>query len=207
LLWSTGELRSVALLVLALQARGARATGLSVHETGLILPEGEREATHLQFDREGLAQALAQHPVAVVPGFLACRPSGAIVSLGRGGSDLTAVLLAARLGAQRCELIKDVPGYFDRDPNRHADARHVPALRFEEALAMAEAGCDLVQRQAIEAALHFGLPLVVRSLDDRGPCSWVGHAPVAPGRGERAEVLCHFPSRGETIPPQKETTP
>ncbi len=173
LLWSTGELRSVALFTLHLQALGIRATALNVHETGLVLPDGETNAQRAELDTLRLRAALAQHPAAVVPGFLARRPTDAIVSFGRGGSDLTAVLLAARLPARRCELIKDVPGYFTTDPNRDAEARHLLALTFAQALALAEEGCDLVQRQAIEVAARRGMPLVVRSLDESAPMTWI----------------------------------
>ena len=69
------------------------------------------------------------------------------------------------LGAARCELLKDVPGYFSADPHRDPDARHLPAIDFCEALAMADAGCDLVQRRALEAARASGVPLVIRALE------------------------------------------
>jgi aspartate kinase len=115
--------------------------------------------------------ALAQHAVAVVPGFFATDAANQIISLGRGGSDLTAVLLAEGLEASRCELLKDVPGYFSSDPHRDPSARHLPTLTFDEALALADSGCDLVQRKAIEAAARCGLPLVVRSLEEWAPLS------------------------------------
>jgi aspartate kinase len=120
-----------------------------------------------------LRSALTQHPVAVVPGFFATNSASAVVSLGRGGSDLTAVLLARGLEASRCELLKDVPGYFTSDPHRDPAARHVPQLSFDRALAFADSGCDLVQRQAIQAAAESNLPLVIRSLDEMAPVSRV----------------------------------
>ena len=101
------------------------------------------------------------------------------MSLGRGGSDLTAVLLAAGLGATRCELIKDVPGYFTSDPHRDSNALPIPFLTFEHALELAEEGCDLVQRKAIEAAARYDLPLVVRSLDEKKHVSRI--ASTVPG--------------------------
>ena len=163
LLWSTGEIRSVALLTLHLEALGVRAAALNVAETGLRLEEapGRRVAV----DTVRVRAALAEYTIAVVPGFLGTNSAGAVVTLGRGGSDLTAVLLAAGLGAVRCELVKDVPGYFSADPNRDATARQLPLLTFAEALELADRGCDLVQRKAIEAAADIGLPLVVRSLN------------------------------------------
>jgi aspartate kinase len=175
LLWATGELRSVALLGLRLQALGVSAAALNVHEAGLQVSgksdgsarERERVSLHARWIRG----ALTAHPVAVVPGFFATDAAGAIVSLGRGGSDLTAVLLAEGLEACRCELLKDVTGYFSSDPHRDPAARHLPSLTFDEALALADNGCDLVQRNAIEAAARCGLPLVVRSLEESAPLS------------------------------------
>ena len=127
LLWSTGELRSVSLLALHLQALGIAAAALNVHEAGLRLPLSEHDAgTVLLNDPVRLRHALKHHSVAIVPGFLAINLQGSVVSLGRGGSDLTAVLLAEGLGASRCELIKDVAGYFSCDPHRDPAARHLP---------------------------------------------------------------------------------
>jgi aspartate kinase len=175
ILWSTGELRSVALLALHLQALGVSVSALNVHEAGLGLPDNARTpgsaARQVRLNPRRLRSVLGQRPVAIVPGFFASDAAGALVSLGRGGSDLTAVLLAQGLDACRCELLKDVPGYFTSDPNRDPAARHLPQLTFEHALALADDGCELVQRQAIEAAALCHLPLVVRSLDEAAPLS------------------------------------
>jgi aspartate kinase len=175
LLWSTGELRSVALLALHLQTLGIHAAALNIHEAGLIIPEngGSTSLASVKLDAKRLRSALATHPVVVVPGFFASNSARSVVSLGRGGSDLTAVLLARGLEACRCELIKDVPGYFTSDPHRDLYARPVSSLTFEQALEIADGGCDLVQRKAIETAAQFGLPLVVRSLDERAPITCI----------------------------------
>jgi aspartate kinase len=165
LLWSTGELRSAALLALHLQSRGVRATALNVHQTGLTEPDVHAGPGRMAIRSLRLSSALARHDVVVAPGFLARGDADAVVSLGRGGSDLTAVLLAAGLGARQCELVKDVPGYFSTDPNVDASAAHLPVVDFAQALAMADAGCDLVQRQALELARDRRLPLVVRAMD------------------------------------------
>jgi aspartate kinase len=173
LLWSTGELRSVALLSLHLQALGVAAVGLNVQETGLRLDGSGKSPLHAQFETDALHDALAEHAVVVVPGFLATMARGAIVSLGRGGSDLTAVLIARGLRAARCELVKDVPGYFTADPHVDRSAQHLPTLSYQKALAMADDGCKLVQRQAIEAAQVGNLPLVIHSLDEKSTSSFV----------------------------------
>lgn len=160
LLWSTGETRSAALLALSLQALGVRATVANVHQAGLssTIP-GDIQVNPLR-----LHALLADHDVVVVPGFFARSGGDALRSLGRGGSDLSAVLLAAGLGADGCELLKDVPGFFTQDPKRSPDARPIPTLSFTRALAMADDGCELVQRQALEAARAHAVPLYVRAI-------------------------------------------
>ena len=111
-----------------------------------------------------LLALLDAYDVVVAPGFLARGPGDRIVSLGRGGSDLTAVLLAAGLGASSCELVKDVPGYFTCDPKRDPLARPVERLTYARAIEMADEGCALVQRNALVAARDRALPLVIRAL-------------------------------------------
>lgn len=164
LLWSTGELRSVALLTLALKNARVDATGLNAHEAGL------RSATTpdaVTLNDIALRAAIARHRVVVVPGFLATRHQR-LVTLGRGGSDLSAVLLAASLRADRCVLIKDVDGYFTDDPATNQDARPIASLTYTAALAMADAGCPLVQRNALAAAERADLQLSVRSFTSTG---------------------------------------
>jgi aspartate kinase len=164
LLWSTGELRSVALVTLSLQALGVDATGVNVHQTGLLNTGCTTATLRPIVQPLRLLERLATHDVVVAPGFLARGDGDAIVSLGRGGSDLTAVLLAVGLAASRCELVKDVPGYFGSDPNRDRNARHLPTIGYAAALEMAASGCELVQGSALESAARHALPIVVRSL-------------------------------------------
>ena len=177
LLWCTGELRSVALLALHLQRIGVGAIPFNVHQTGLVAcPELSRGA-----DRLGgttvrplrLLAALEASRIVIVPGFLGVSAGGAITSLGRGGSDLTAVLLAIAVRADACELVKDVAGYFTADPRRDAAARQIHELPIDDALRMADTGCDLVQRAALAAAAQASLPLVVRSMDGAAPVTHV----------------------------------
>ena len=161
LLWSTGELRSTALLALALQARDVAAGAVNVHQAGLVKADGPGR---VQIRALRLHAVLAAHDVVVAPGFLARGRGDGIVSLGRGGSDLSAVLLAIGLGARRCELLKDVPGYFSADPKLEPHAVPIPALDYDRALLMSDEGCDLVQRAALEAARDHGLELIVSAI-------------------------------------------
>lgn len=185
LLWSTGELRSVARLALHLQAAEVQAAALDVWQTGLRIAARGLGVAKAELDATEIQRALRANRAVIVPGFLATDSSGATVTLGRGGSDLTAVLLAAGLGAARCELIKDVPGYFTDDPNTYAGAQHIARLSFAEAIGMASSGCDLVQRAALEAAERCNLPIVVRSLEETATESWV----TANGAVEEASLV------------------
>jgi aspartate kinase len=190
LLWSTGELRSVALLALHLEAAGVSSVGLNVHETGLQFST-EHQPLPARPGLKGpqLKAALREHGVVVVPGFLATRGDGAIVSLGRGGSDFSAVLLAIGLRAVRCELVKDVPGYFEDDPRENARALHLPWLSFKAALAMADRGCELVQQRALIAASEADLPLVIRSMKHRAPVTIVSRTSASESRELRDDAV------------------
>ena len=182
LLWSTGELRSVALLALHLQRIGVTAVPFNVHQAGLVAERSRNNFPDLLSSSSDsgttvrplrLLAALATSRIVIVPGFLGVSAGGTITSLGRGGSDLTAVLLAAAVRADACELIKDVPGYFTADPHRDADAQPLHDLSVDEALCMADKGCDLVQRAALVAAAHAGLHLTIRSMDAAAPVTHV----------------------------------
>ena len=169
LLWCTGELRSVALLALHLQKVGVSAVPFNVHQTGLIADR----ATGTSVRPVRLLAALAHARIVIVPGFLGVSDGGTITSLGRGGSDLTAVLLASAIRAGACELIKDVAGYYTRDPHCDPAARQIRSLSVADALAMADTGCDLVQRAALVAAAETDLHIIVRSIDTDAPVTHV----------------------------------
>jgi aspartate kinase len=160
LLWSTGEIRSVALLTLSLHALGVRAVAANVHQTGLQSVDGTASVSVHPLRLRALT---AEHDVVVVPGFLARSRGDGVASLGRGGSDLTAVLVAAGVRAVRCELLKDVAGYFTADPKEDPEARAIPWLSYSHAIQMACEGCDLVQRAALEAARDHDIELVISS--------------------------------------------
>jgi aspartate kinase len=185
LLWSTGEMRSVALLTLHLEELGIVAVGLNAHETGLRFNGAGQSNAGIESLSIEVRRAFHDHSVVVVPGFFGTLTSGTLVSLGRGGSDLSAVLLADELEAEQCELVKDVPGYFTDDPNINRRAEHLGWLSYEKAMEMVDVGCELVQPRAIETARTAGLRLVIRSFDDRAPAS------VVSGDERAAERLAH----------------
>jgi aspartate kinase len=173
LLWSLGELRSVGFLSLYLERRGVSTVGLNVHEGGLRIT-GSGDVRNVVVNATVLEQELVRRRVVVVPGFLATNSLGSIVSLGRGGSDLTAVLLAIHLRAECCELIKDVPGYFTEDPRLSRSAQHIRSISYQQAIEMAANGCALVQKEALEAAARMNLPLRVRAIGHDSRATVVG---------------------------------
>ena len=158
-----GEERAAALTALACDRIGLSATTLSVQRLG-IAAEGPREhARPVALDRRALELALEQYEVVVVPGFGALSPEGEIVLLGRGGSDLTALFLAAGLGLDHVQLVKDVDGLYDRDPNVDPDARRYDLASWTEAKAL---GGGLVQPDALDLAEARGLRVEVRNHAD-----------------------------------------
>ena len=163
LLWSASEKWSPASL--HLQRIGVAAIPFNVHQTGLVAcPRAAPTVRPLR-----LLAALGASRLVIVPGFLGVSAGGTITSLGRGGSDLTAVLLAIAVRADACELIKDVPGYFTADPHRDAKARQIHDLPIDEALGMADSGCNLVPRAALASAAQGGLLLLIRTMDSAAP--------------------------------------
>ncbi|UQV17501.1 homoserine dehydrogenase [Brevundimonas albigilva] len=157
---------------------GLDACALSVRELGIVA-EGEPEhARPCGLRADHLKQALDRHEVVVVPGFGAVRPDGRVALLGRGGSDLTAVFLAAELGLNRVRLVKDVDGLYDHDPNDNT----APALRYRRASwdVARKLGGALVQHDAIDLGEQRGVEIEVAALD-RADGTVIGQKSAPPG--------------------------
>lgn len=158
-----GEERSAALAVIACDRIGLGATSLSVRELGIVADGPVEQAQPVALDRRALDLALQNHEVVIVPGFGALSSEGGVVLMGRGGSDLTALFLAAELGLDHVQLVKDVDGLYDRDPNVHPDARRYDRATWVEARAL---GGGLVQPGALGLAEARGLRVEVRNHAD-----------------------------------------
>jgi len=173
-----GEEQAAALVAIACDRIGLDACALSVRELGIVA-EGPVEHAHpVALHAEALNRAIAAHQVVVVPGFGAIGPHGRVVLLGRGGSDLTAVFLAAELGLKRARLVKDVDGLYDRDP---ASASGKP-LRFRRASwdDARRHGGALVQHDAIDLGQQRSVEIEVAAIG-RSDCTVVGEASAPPG--------------------------
>ena len=156
---ATGEDLASAYLAFALDADGVPAVSLRGGEAGLLAagPFGAARLFELAYAR--LRDLLAMGVVPVVAGFQGVRSDGETVTLGRGGSDTSAVFLAAALAAQTCHIVTDVRGVYDRDPRRHASARLIRRLSHRELVRLTESGAHVVHPDAASLAARHGTPL------------------------------------------------
>lgn len=182
-----GEEQSAALVSLACDRIGLDAVTLTVREVGIVAEGPCEHATPVALKRAALDQALQRHEVVVVPGFGALSPDGKVVLLGRGGSDLTALFLAAELGLDSAQLLKDVDGLYDRDPNVDPDAKRYDQASWAEAKAL---GGGLVQPDALDMAQARQLKIEVRNHADghRTVIGADGQPPRRPVPHERLRV-------------------
>ena len=184
-----GEERSAALVALACDRIGLSAVALSVRDLGIVAVGPAEHAHPAGLDRTALDRALEHHEIVVAPGFGALSPEGRVLLMGRGGSDLTALFLAAELGLDHVQLVKDVDGLYDRDPNVDPRARRYDQASWAEAKAL---GGGLVQPDALELAEARRLRVEVRNHAD-GHRTVIGSRsapprPVQPSRPLRVAV-------------------
>lgn len=180
-----GEERAAALTALACDRVGLSATTLSVRDLGVVAEGPAEHARPVVLKRAELDRAIKEHEVVIVPGFGALSPEGRVVLMGRGGSDLTALFIAAELGLDHVQLIKDVDGLYDRDPNADPDALRYDQASWAEAKAL---GGGLVQPDALELAEARRLRVEVRNHAD-GHRTLIGAAGAAPRRVKPSRPL------------------
>ncbi len=163
MLLATGEQVTIALLAVALQALGFKARSLTGPQAGLRTDRAHTQARLTQITAERVRATLDAGAVAVVAGFQGLSDDDEITTLGRGGSDLTAVALAAALKADVCEIYTDVDGVYTADPNVVPDARKLPRVAYDEMLEMASLGAKVLQARSVEFAKKYGVTVHVRS--------------------------------------------
>ncbi|MHC4947871.1 MAG: aspartate kinase [Planctomycetota bacterium] len=168
-LLATGETASCSLMTLALRAEGVDAVALSGADAGIVTDGVHGRAMIREVDVRRLRFELARGRVAVVAGYQGCGPDGAITTLGRGGSDATAVALAAALGAARCEILTDVDGVFTADPRLVPEADHLAYVEYDDMEELAAHGAGVVQTRAVELARAGAVPLHVAHSDPGRP--------------------------------------
>jgi aspartate kinase len=173
MLLTTGERVSMALLCMALADLGVDALSFTGSQVGIITDTAHTKAKILEVKGDRARDALAAGKVCVVAGFQGVSTSKEITTLGRGGSDTTAVALAAALGADACEIYTDVTGVFTADPRIVPQARKLQHVEFDEMLEMAGAGSKVLALRSVEFARNHNVPLHVRSSFTWEPGTWV----------------------------------
>jgi aspartate kinase len=163
MLLATGEQVTIGLLAMALHALGHRARSFTGPQVGLVTDGVHTKARIRRISAERIEAALDAGDIAVVAGFQGTTESGDITTLGRGGSDLTGVALAAALKADVCEIFTDVDGVYTADPNVVPDARKLARVSYDEMLEMASLGAKVLQSRSVEFAKKYGVPVHVRS--------------------------------------------
>tara|TARA_R110002072_G_scaffold184083_1_gene340419 strand:- start:60434 stop:61660 length:1227 start_codon:yes stop_codon:yes gene_type:complete len=168
-LLSTGEQVTIALLSMALESLGVCAKSYTGTQVKILTDESYGKARILEIDEENIRQDLSRGKVVVVAGFQGVDADGNITTLGRGGSDTTAVALAAALKADECQIYTDVDGVYTTDPRVVSTARRIEKITFEEMLEMASLGSKVLQIRSVEFAGKYNVPLRVLSSFIDGP--------------------------------------
>lgn len=169
LLLSTGEIVSSTLLAMALRSIGVEATALTGGQAGITTDSAYSRASIIALDPDRIYQELASNRVVIVAGFQGTTEASDITTLGRGGSDTSAVALAAALHADVCEIYTDVDGVFTADPRLVPTARQLREISYEEMLELAQQGARVMHPRAVELGEVYGMPIVVRSSFNERP--------------------------------------
>lgn len=176
---ATGEQLSAALMAMAVQAAGVPAVSLTGWQAGICTDGqfGSAQILGLQSDR--IQRELTKGNAVIVAGFQGISPEGEITTLGRGGSDTSAVALAALLGARLCRIYTDVDGVYDKDPRKHPDAVKFPRIGYEEMLTLAREGAQVLHDRCVEWGKAYNVPIQVISSFRPGPGTYVTDLPDA----------------------------
>jgi aspartate kinase len=166
MLLSVGERTTMALLAIALHARGEDAISFTGSQSGIITNDRHFDARIIEVRPFRIEDELARGRIVIVAGYQGMSYRREITTLGRGGSDTTAVALAAALGAARCEIYSDVDGVYSADPRVVPDARHIPAMGYEELQEMAECGAKVLNAEAVAFARREKIAIHARRTGD-----------------------------------------
>src|SRR3989475_6106020 len=163
ILLATGEHAAVALTVMAVNALGGRAISLTGAQAGILTDRNHTKAHIANISPKQIHELLSDDYIVIVAGFQGQTPEGETTTLGRGGSDLTAIALAGALNADACQIFTDVDGVFTCDPRVVTEAKKLGEIAYDELLEMASAGSKVIQSRAVEFAKKFGVEFEVRS--------------------------------------------
>jgi aspartate kinase len=163
MLLSTGERVTIALLAMELRGRGINARSFTGRQVGIITNSSHTKARIARITADRIKEAISEGIIPVVAGFQGINEQSDVTTLGRGGSDLTAVALSAALKADRCIIYTDVDGVYTADPNIVPTARRLEKVAYEEMLELASLGAKVLQSRSVEFAARYGVPVEVQS--------------------------------------------
>lgn len=167
MLISVGERISISLLAMALAKRGIEAKSFTGSQSGIITTADHANARIIDIRPHRLLQALGQGKVAIVAGFQGVSEKGEITTLGRGGSDTSAVAIGVAVGAEHVEFYKDVAGIYSQDPKKDPSASFLSRLNYDQAIDIVEKGAKVLQKRSVILAKHNSIPLHVLSFVSR----------------------------------------
>jgi aspartate kinase len=170
---ATGEQICAALTAMAIQTEGGKARSLLGHQVRILTDGAFTKARIKTIDGSKIFDTLKKGEIAVVAGFQGVDEHGNITTLGRGGSDTSAVAIAAAIGASACEIFTDVDGVYTTDPNVCPSAKKIARISFEEMLELASLGAKVLQIRSVEIAMKYGVPIHVRTSFSDAPGTWV----------------------------------
>jgi aspartate kinase len=170
---STGEQVTVGLLAMAIHAEGGEAVSLLGHQVKILTDSAFARARIRDVDVHAITDAFERGKIAVIAGFQGVDVAGNITTLGRGGSDTSAVAVAAALKADVCEIYTDVDGVYTADPNVVPTARKVQRISYEEMLELASLGAKVLQIRSVEFGMKYAVPIHVRSSFNENEGTWV----------------------------------
>lgn len=177
-LLSSGERVTIALLAMKLRSRGINARSFTGRQVGIVTNSSHTRARIAKVTAGPVRRALAEGVLPIVAGFQGVNERSEVTTLGRGGSDLTAVALAATLQADRCVIFTDVDGVSTADPNVVSTARRIPKLSYEEMLELSSLGAKVLQARSVEFAAKYRVPVEVKSSFQEGEGTLVTHEDV-----------------------------
>lgn len=169
MLLTTGEQISIALMAMTFQSLGVPAVSLTGGQAGIIAEGGFSKADIVDVHPDRVFSELEAGNIVIVAGFQGITPEGDIITLGRGGSDATAVALAGAMKADMCEIFTDVDGVYSADPRHVPNARKIPEITNEEMLEMARLGAGVMQPRSVEMGIRYHIPIHVRSTFTNAP--------------------------------------
>lgn len=174
MLVTVGERISISLLAMALKLKGQDAVSFTGSQSGIITSSDHTDAQIIEVRPHRILKELDENKVVIVAGFQGVSREGEITTLGRGGSDTTAVAMGISLKGEKVEFYKDVPGIFERDPKMSPESVQLPELSYDEALKIVSHGSEVLHSRCLKLAQKNGIPLCIRSFteeDENNPGS------------------------------------